>query len=1582
MGEVDKFGKYEILEKLGEGSFGAVYRAVDTVSGREVALKILSARWIHPHHIERFRREFALMAGMPHPRIVRVFDFGHQEGKYFFTMELLPGKTLEDTPPKDTTEILNTLCDIAEGLAFIHNRGVLHLDLKPGNIFLTEEGIKIGDFGLARAVGERETIASGTAAYMAPEIIRGYQPDMRADLYSFGVIAYELFTGKNPFMGNTVSETINLQLNLPITESDLAEVPAQLRPLVLSLLEKDPHKRPRSAYTVWQKIANFLGRPDNPQLRAKFLPQPVLVGRDEIMELADQWFHDISGKSMVVFEGKRGIGYSRLLSEFKILAQLSEVQPVIVNPYTPLKSIVMQLLSWEFGDPLRHHLPTILWALPEFVGHPALASLGITKSNMEPTVDEVDAHLVAMLEEISEIRPMVVMFEDGTSTEFVEKLLIRRNLGNILFVAKNIQVSKENIPAQRYELTPLSFPNIVKWVDSVLGAVEGLNELVQYVHRTSEGYPKKVDLTLRELVSQGYLSQGPERWRFSLAAPEKVATEIPEEKISSALEFIAAAEELPYLALVELLGDKSAPLVLSELIAMGRIEEREKHGALVYSLTDPDAVEDILPEDRNEIIQIKQQIANALEVCTRPEFGFIRAKILVEIGEFEPALKILRGLAKTARERYNFPLLLRIYDLSLRCAEKLGDEELTFRLLRRKANVLMTLNQFEKSVGIYRQTLNFLKKYPDIEKEAAVLIDLGAALMKLRKYDEALSHLNEALEYSRQMGDERLELYALVNIAAVIQSQKDYTEAANIYWQARSIANQLQNPVALATIETNLGFILLAQQKYTQALDRFLGGVAASDSNNLMRQKFSALVGLSRVYRRLGNVDLARRTLRELQELAILPFNRVLIKSEEIYIKLYAGEELDIVKEISGIMPDLRSLPPSSYDEAVKEIIPAMVLGGAPFSEILNLPLPPQEETSAKLWEAITSFESGQYAASAESAEDLINQLTFPGVEAEIWCAAVQVLVSSLQPESALNKLKTLLDRAPQDPFVQGYLWQKLAEIYAEKIPDPEKGQQALNRAKEFFSRLNNSAKLAELEHIADYLRGSRYGGDAGLLLEVAKAFTSTLEWENLVKIILDRAIEVSGASRALLITPTESGEMIPLAGRTENKRDIPLEDIKFSTTAVRRAVETGKPLMIESVPEDEDLSARQSIIELRILMVIAVPLVYRGELMGVLYADAEMRRSVFSERTVRLLETLGEFAAMALYNAKIFGELVAERNALRAQTREFLGEDFIGGKAPSIRALIPKIAAVAAQDVTVLLLGETGTGKDLLARIIHSRSPRAEKPFIVLNCAAVPETLLEAELFGYEKGAFTGATRRQIGKFELANGGTLFLDEIGDMSPSLQAKLLTALETGQFMRLGGNELIKTDVRIIAATNKNLEEEIKKGNFREDLYYRISTVRIKIPPLRERREDIPMLAQYFLEQANKKFNKNVKGFSPDVLNILKNYHWPGNVRQLKNAIEEMVLFAQGEIIDTKYLPDFLKPTFDFESSAANNLFVEPANYEEFKRMKQKLGEEYERWVIKHLLEKYHYNVSWAAREFGIHRTRLHQLITKYGLRKS
>jgi two-component system, NtrC family, response regulator HydG len=320
---------------------------------------------------------------------------------------------------------------------------------------------------------------------------------------------------------------------------------------------------------------------------------------------------------------------------------------------------------------------------------------------------------------------------------------------------------------------------------------------------------------------------------------------------------------------------------------------------------------------------------------------------------------------------------------------------------------------------------------------------------------------------------------------------------------------------------------------------------------------------------------------------------------------------------------------------------------------------------------------------------------------------------------------------------------------------------------------------------------------------------------------------------------------------------------------------------------------------------------------------------------------------------------LVAENRALRARLAGLALMETGGGligNSPGFRAALDTLRQAAPTSATVLLQGESGTGKELAARLLHDLSPRVNGPFVPINCAAIPETILESELFGYERGAFTGATTRKEGRFERAHGGTLFLDEVGEMSPSVQVKLLRVLQDGMVDRLGGTQPIQVDVRIVAATNKDLAAEVKAGRFREDLFYRLNVVAVHLPPLRERPEDVPLLASAFLRQLAEKNSKAVAGFTPAALTALEAYDWPGNVRELLHAVERAVVLTRGDLVDVGDLPEAVRLARPGETSAGAPVLSIPIGTP---------MEEIERLAIRETLRHTRGDKNLAARLLGV-----------------
>ncbi len=339
----------------------------------------------------------------------------------------------------------------------------------------------------------------------------------------------------------------------------------------------------------------------------------------------------------------------------------------------------------------------------------------------------------------------------------------------------------------------------------------------------------------------------------------------------------------------------------------------------------------------------------------------------------------------------------------------------------------------------------------------------------------------------------------------------------------------------------------------------------------------------------------------------------------------------------------------------------------------------------------------------------------------------------------------------------------------------------------------------------------------------------------------------------------------------------------------------------------------------------------------------------------------------LCIQNALNLGQLYQENKALKAKVAK---EYEMIGEGDSILELKEQIAIAAPTSGWVLITGENGTGKELVARAIHSQSRRRSKPFIEVNCAAIPEELIESELFGHEKGAFTGATTRRKGKFDLAHEGTLFLDEIGDMSLKTQAKVLRILQERKFERVGGQETIEVDVRVIAATNKDLHEEIDKGHFREDLFYRLNVLPFHVPPLRERREDVSLLSEHFLGFFCLKESREVKALSQEAQAALKRYSWPGNIRELKNLIERLVIMTQASVIDLQHLPAGMRK----DQAQEGGLLLGDLG-ENFKDARENFEKEY----IRQMLERCDGNVTKTAESIGLERSNLHRKIKAYDI---
>jgi two-component system response regulator HydG len=378
---------------------------------------------------------------------------------------------------------------------------------------------------------------------------------------------------------------------------------------------------------------------------------------------------------------------------------------------------------------------------------------------------------------------------------------------------------------------------------------------------------------------------------------------------------------------------------------------------------------------------------------------------------------------------------------------------------------------------------------------------------------------------------------------------------------------------------------------------------------------------------------------------------------------------------------------------------------------------------------------------------------------------------------------------------------------------------------------------------------------------------------------------------------------------------------------------------------------------EMDIRSLLCVPLVAPDRVLGAIYLDSRSPARSFEERHLKLMTAVAGIASLALDNVSHWENLRLENDELRAELD--LKHELIG-ESPRMRGVFDFIRRVAPTDSTVLIQGESGTGKELVARALHQNSARKDGPFVAINCAAITETLLESELFGHEKGAFTGAGVQKKGKAESAEGGTLFLDEVSELALGLQAKLLRVLQEREFERVGGTRPIKLDIRLIAATNNSLSDAVNAGTFRNDLFYRLNVITVTLPPLRDRREDIPKLATHFIAKAARNSKSRLKPISPEAQVCLTRYHWPGNVRELENAIERAIVLGSSDTILPEDLPETILETAQTPTTAAGKYYREIADFK-----KQLIMQALQRADSKYVL---------AAQALGLHPNSLLRLI--------
>lgn len=804
----------------------------------------------------------------------------------------------------------------------------------------------------------------------------------------------------------------------------------------------------------------------------------------------------------------------------------------------------------------------------------------------------------------------------------------------------------------------------------------------------------------------------------------------------------------------------------------------------------------------------------------------------------------------------------------------------------------------------------------DAVEEGAVVTGLGLVAHRRGELDEALGHYRAALELGERANDHARVLTSLQNLAVVFHERGEWTAALDTYREALALAEALGQSGRAIQLAGNLGNLWRYLGELDAARDVLQRGLEGARAQGNRHTEAVILNLLGDVSSDAEAWTAAERLWRD----AIAVADGAGCAAEEAVASLNLGRLL---------------VARLAFDDARRALERAREV-----AERTDNPT-----VSCQALALLASIERQSIHGDHDRAAPLIDDALARLSRVDNPDARWPILLEAALVARARDAHDVALERAAEArALLQGQL---------DRVPARHRA--AFRARRDRRLALNQLATLSP----APATTATAFGRDPGWgrLLEINKRLATELNPERLLEYIMDSAIHLTGAERGflLLASADEASELEVHVARNLDQENIRNTHLKISQGIARRVVETGAPVVTIDAMEDERYRDQLSVHDLRLRSILCLPMIGRGRVLGAIYLDNRFRSSAFTDADLRYMEAFADLAAIALDNARLIaakeksqaalekarGEVEALNarlaEQLEARTREL--EDThrvvirqqrqlvarnqystIIGEAPSIRRVFAMMDRLLDNDVPVLIEGESGTGKELVARAIHFNGARQSRPFVAINCGAIPATLLESELFGHVRGAFTNATSDKKGLFEAAHMGTLLLDEIGELPLEMQVKLLRVLQSGEVKKVGSTRELHVDVRILAATNRRLEEEVRAGRFREDLYYRLSVVPITLPPLRQRREDIPLLVQHFIEKNRDAGLGQVTGIAKSALALLERYPWPGNIRQLEMVLKNASVFAEGTIlepVDFESFPDIVgnAPTMSGKSAS-------------------------------------------------------------------
>ncbi len=1527
-------GRYQVEAVIGRGSSGRVLRVRDA-QGQLRALKLVPGG----AHEALLLAEFEQLARLRHPALPRVYEVGRTTdaveevaaGAPYFVAEWIAGARCDAVAWDGDlgARLWALLADVAGALATIHAAGLVHGDVAPQNVLVGEDRAVLVDLGLAMATGAR-----GTPAYMAPEALAGVV-EPRSDLYGLGATIIRLVTGRPLVEGRGLGELAQ-RILAGAPPPHLPGVPAPLADLIGRLVARDLDARPASALAVLDEldqVAAAIGIKGPRRARPRVGPPPAPATWTGADALVEGLLHALAGThAVVVLTAAAGAGGRELAARARQRWQLTQVaRQRPAGALTGSLDDIAATLAVE-ATSARGWLERVARAVRRA---DELVTLELQDDPRTPDL------MLALLRAAGD-RPVLVVTEHAPAAR----------PGLALLVAPLLDVEGVGVLAAQM----LGAPPPRLWVHGLHAASGGLPqhaiELVRGI--AGEKEPFAIDWTARtsrgaaELRRIQLQALGPAPLRLA-AALAAFGGEARVEHVLAALRAegaklvvgLSEVAELERAGLVRRRGDRLAidRATRDALEAqVGAVAIAAHAGAALDVMTGAPAsllapllerapldagraalacevAERLLARGRGDRAGVLARRA----LPTLPaRAGLIAARAAAAIGAYRDVRSLAEAAARAGAEPAEAQLVI------ARAAQRAGDLDAAETTL---AQLHAAQPTHAEAAGAYARLLVTRSRYAearDIARAGGALTGLraeaaGLAAFYLGDLDEADGAF-AALELEASAREDAATAGRATSLRGMVAQQRGQLGlASERYREAARRLGEVGELHAGAVAELNLGTVLAERGRASEALPRLVAAGRVFAELGATTELCAAELNRGNALLAVGQIDEARTAA-----------EAALARADGApHLRAFA---LLVLGDARRRLGDERGAQ-RSYREA-------LAIGAD------------RDDAHAQLSAHVALAEAG--CRDGEGVD--VDQLCASADDRDRWSLARARLVLAM-PEATADVLGALASacaavalRAEEaDRLERALRGHALTALLALRARDPARAAAASDRARAAHATLlaaaapafraglaadPDLARLPGAVPTASAASGAARadGGHLRRLLTLSRRLNSEASLERILDDVIDTAIELTLAERGFLLLRQPSGELQPVVSRNFEHSDLE-PDVRdgrtgpasVSRSIAERAALTGEPVVTVDAGVDERFGTAASVAALRLRSVLTVPLRQRGAITGCIYVDHRLRGGAFDDGAASLLGELADIAAIAIENARLSADLrtsaravddlnqrlsaeLAERDAELVRVKADLpdrdrlghGYEAIVGRSPAMLRMLAVLERAAATSLPVVIVGESGTGKELVARALHDHGPRKAGPFVAINCSAVPEALLESELFGHVRGAFTGAERDRRGLFEVADGGTLFLDEVADTSVAMQAKLLRVLQDGMIRRVGDTSTRKVDVRVVAATQHPLAELAAAGRFREDLRFRLEVIGVPVPPLREREGDIPVLVDGLL--ARLCVGRPAPRLTRAALRALTQHRWPGNVRELENALARGMAMG-GDVIDVVDLPE-------------------------------------------------------------------------------